>query len=86
MRACRGDSRLEVRREPARGLLERAVLQQAGEEQVARLEQRDVLGVDELALRQQAGDLQVEQRRRDDEELARPGRAPPRSRGRAGRR
>ena len=56
-------------REPGRHLFERAVLQQAGEQQVARLEQRDVLGVDELALRQQAGDLHVEQRRGDDEEL-----------------
>jgi hypothetical protein len=60
---------LEVRREPARRLLERAVLQQAGEEQVAGLEECDVLGVDELALRQEAGDLQVEERRRDHEEL-----------------
>ena len=31
----------------------------------------DVLGVDELALRQQPGDLQVEQGGRDDEELGR---------------
>ena len=34
-----------------------------------RLEECDVLGVDELALRQEAGDLQVEERRRDHEEL-----------------
>ena len=62
---------LESAREPARRLLEGAVLQQAREQQVARLEQGDVFGVDQLALRQQARDLQVEQGRGDDEELAR---------------
>ena len=67
---CRVASRSSVLGEPARHLLERAVLQQPGEQQVAGLEQGDVVGIDELALRQQAGDLQVEQGRRDDEELA----------------
>ncbi len=57
--------------EPGGGLLERPILQQPREQQVACLEQRDVLGVDQLALRQQPRDLQVEQGRRDDEELAR---------------
>ena len=55
--------------EPRRDVLERAVLQQPGEQQVSRLEQRDGLGVDQLALRQQPCDLHVEQRDGDDEEL-----------------
>ena len=55
--------------EPRRHLLERPVLQQAGEEQVARLEEGDRFGIHELPLRQQPRDLHVEQRRRDDEEL-----------------
>ncbi len=62
---------LQAAGEPRRDLLERAVLQQPREQQVARLEQRHRLGVDELALRQQPGDLHVEQRRGDDEELGR---------------
>ncbi|OEI67225.1 hypothetical protein Cus16_3126 [Curtobacterium sp. ER1/6] len=56
--------------EPLGGLLERPVLQEPGEQQVAGLEQGDVLGVDEFTLRQEPGDLQVEQGRGDDEELA----------------
>ena len=55
--------------EPRRHLFERPVLQQPGEQQVARLEQGDRLGVDQLALRQQTRDLHVEQGRGDDEEL-----------------
>src|SRR5690606_23010425 len=62
---------VEPLREPRRRELERAVLQQPREEQVARLERRDVLRVDELALRQESDDLEVEQRRRDADELAR---------------
>ena len=50
-------------------LLVRAVLQQPGEEQVARLEQREVLLVLDLAAGQQPGGLEVEQGRGDDEEL-----------------
>ena len=50
-------------------LLVGAVLQQPGEEQVARLEQREVLLVVDLAARQQPGGLEVEQRGGDDEEL-----------------
>ncbi len=50
--------------EHGRDLLERAVLQEPGEEQVARLEQREVLLVLDVALRQQPGGLQVEQGRR----------------------
>ena len=49
--------------------LVRAVLQQPGEEQVARLEQREVLLVLDVGGRQQPRGLQVEQGRRDDEEL-----------------
>ena len=60
---------LQASGEPRRDLLERAVLQQTREQQVARLEQRDRLGIDELALRQQARDLHVEQGRGDHEEL-----------------
>ena len=60
---------LQARREPRRHLFEGAVLQQPGEQQVARLEQRDGLGIDELALRQEAGDLHVEQGRGDHEEF-----------------
>ena len=50
-------------------LLVRAVLQQPGEEQVARLEQREVLLVLDLAAGQQPGRLEVEQGGGDDEEL-----------------
>ena len=49
-------------------LLERAVLQQPREQQVARLEQREVLLVLDVALRQQPGGLEVEQRRGDQQE------------------
>ena len=70
-RTWRVDSALEPPGEPAGGLLEGPVLQQPGEQQVAGLEQRDILGVDQLALRQQPGDLQVEQGGGDDQELAR---------------
>ena len=48
-----------------------AVLQQPGEQQVARLEQREVLLVLDLGRRQQPGGLEVEQGRRDDQELGR---------------
>ena len=64
------DSRLQRAGEPDRDLLERPVLQQAGEQQVARLEEGDVVGIHQFALRQQPGDLQVQQGRRHDEELA----------------
>ena len=50
-------------------LLVRAVLQQPGEQQVAGLEQGEVLGVLHLGVGQQPGGLEVEQRGRDDEEL-----------------
>ena len=50
-------------------LLEGAVLQQPREQQVARLEQRQVLLVLDVGRRQQPDDLEVEQRRRDDQEL-----------------
>ena len=49
-------------------LLEGAVLQQPREEQVARLEQREVLLVLDVALRQQPGGLEVEQRGGDEQE------------------
>ena len=65
-----GGLRLQGAGEPDRDLLERPILQQAGEQQVARLEERDVVGIHQFALRQQPGDLQVEQRGGDDEELA----------------
>ena len=61
-----------LRRQPllehAGDLLERPVLQQPGEEQVARLEQREVLLVLDVALRQQPGGLEVEQGRGDQQE------------------
>src|SRR5690606_35014570 len=57
--------------EPGARLLEGAVLQQPREQQIPRFEQCDILRVDQLTLGQQARDLQVEQRRCDDEELAR---------------
>ena len=49
-------------------LLEGAVLEQPGEQQVARLEQREVLLVLDVALRQQPGGLEVEQGGGDQEE------------------
>ena len=59
-----------LRRQPplehAGHLLEGAVLQQPGEQQVARLEQGEVLLVLDVALRQQPGGLEVEQGRGDD--------------------
>ena len=51
-------------------LLERPVLQQPGEQQVPRLQQREVLVVLDVARRQQPGRLEVEQGGRDHEELA----------------
>ena len=54
--------------EDAGDLLERLVLQQPREQQVPRLEQREVLLVLDVALRQQPGGLQVEQRRGDEQE------------------
>ena len=52
-------------------LLEGAVLQQPGEQQVARLEQGEVLLVLDVAVRQQPGRLEVEQGGRDDQERRR---------------
>ena len=49
-------------------LLEGAVLQQPREQQVARLEQREVLLVLDVAVRQQPGGLEVEQGRGDQQE------------------
>ncbi len=60
---------LEPLGDPAGGVLEGLVLQQAGEEQVAGLEQRHVFVVVVLVAGQQARGLQVQQRRGDDEEL-----------------
>ena len=54
--------------EQRRHLLVGAVLQQAREQHVAGLEQREVLLVLHLGLREQARGLEVEQGRRDDEE------------------
>jgi hypothetical protein len=68
------------RREHRGRLLVRAVLQQPREQQVARLEQREVLLVLDLGRGQQPGCLEVEQRRRDDEELGRLVEVPPRTR------
>jgi hypothetical protein len=55
--------------EDAGDLLERAVLQQPGEQQVAGLQQREVVLVVDRSARQQPGDLEVEQRGRDHQEL-----------------
>ena len=52
-------------------VLERPVLQQPGEQQVAHLQQREVLLVVHLAGRQQPGRLEVEQRRGDHQERGR---------------
>ena len=54
--------------EHLRDVLERAVLQQPGEQQVANLEQRQVFFVVDLSGRQQPGRLEVEQRRGDHQE------------------
>ena len=72
-------SRLGVEglRQPSADQLEGAVLQEAGEQQVTGLQQRQVLQVVHLALRQQARCLQVEQRRCDDDEGALLGEVPP---------
>ena len=70
-RKWRVDSASSRAENQAGRLFEGAVLQQAGEQQVARLEQGDVVGVDQFALRQQPRDLEIEQRRRDHQELAR---------------
>jgi hypothetical protein len=50
-------------------LLERAVLHEPGEQEVAGLEQREVVLVLDVALRQQPSRLEVEQRGRDQQEL-----------------
>ena len=54
--------------EHLRDVLERAVLQQPGEQQVAHLQQRQVLLVVDLPGRQQPGGLEVEQGRGDHQE------------------
>src|SRR5690606_33505083 len=64
-------------REDARDVLVRAVLEQPGEQQVPRLQQREVLVVLDAARGQQARGLEVEERRGDDEELARRPEVPP---------
>ena len=58
----------QSRLEHAGHLLEGAVLEQSGEQQVARLEQREVLLVLDVPLRQQAGGLEVQQGGGDQEE------------------
>ena len=57
--------------EHAGHLLERAVLEQPGEQQVARLEQREVLLVLDVALREEPRGLEVEQGSGDQEERRR---------------
>ena len=57
--------------EDAGDLLERAVLEQPGEQQVARLEQGEVLLVLDVALGQQPGRLEVEQGGGDEQERRR---------------
>jgi hypothetical protein len=57
-------------------VLERAVLQEPGEEDVAGLDEREVLLVLGTGLRQQPGGLEVEQGRGDDEELGGLGQVP----------
>jgi hypothetical protein len=44
-------------------------LQESSEEQVASLEQCNILGVNDFTLRQQAGDFQVEKSRSDNQEF-----------------
>ena len=51
-------------------MLERPVLQQPGEQQVADFQQREIFLVVDLAGRQQPRGFEVEQRRRDDEECS----------------
>ena len=70
-RGCRVDSPASRSLEHRGDLLERAVLQQPGEQQVAGLQQREVLLVLDVALRQQPGGLEVEQRRGDQQERRR---------------
>ena len=53
--------------ENLRDVLERAVLQQPGEQQVAHLQQRQVLFVVDLPGRQQPGGFEIEQGRGDDQ-------------------
>ena len=67
-RGCRRDSPASRSLEHPGDLLERAVLQQPGEQQVARLEQREVLLVLDVALRQQPRRLEVEQGGGDEQE------------------
>jgi hypothetical protein len=57
--------------DPGGDQLERPVLQEPREQQVSGLQQSQVLRVLDLTLRQQPGGLEIEKRRRDDEELAR---------------
>lgn len=60
---------LQAPGEPGGHLLEGAILQEAREEKVSGLEQRDGLGIHQLTLRQEPCHLHVEQRRRDHQEL-----------------
>ena len=70
-RGWRRDSAASRSSKTAGDLLEGAVLQEPGEQQVARLEQREVLLVLDVALRQQPGGLEVEQGRGDEQERRR---------------
>ena len=58
-------------REKGRNFLERAVLQEPGEQEVSRLEQGEILLVLNLATRQESGSLEVEQGGCHDEKTAR---------------
>ena len=64
-----------------RGLLVRAVLQQPGEQQVAGLEQREVLLVLDVRSRQQPSRLEIEQGGTDDQELGGLSQVPGRAQG-----
>ena len=77
MRGCIRPAVAIRSREGVRDVLEGAVLQQAGEEDVAGLDEREVLLVLGAALRQQPGRLEVEQGRGDEQELGGLAQVPP---------
>ena len=56
-------------REPFGNVFEGSVLQESSKEQVSRLKQCHIFGIDKFTLWQEAGDFQVEECRRNDEEF-----------------
>ena len=56
-------------RKPGRDILERPVLKKPGKQKISGLEQRDIIGVDKLSLREQPHDFHIQEGGRDHKEF-----------------